>query len=94
MIGTRKFFRAMANRPCREPPFLISRVDKNGSKKQRVFMEVVGKFISGVCGRPLDAEVAILNDIAFDTKEATQPYQARSVRRETTRAARGRRRSS
>jgi hypothetical protein len=31
----------------------------------------------------LDSEVAILNDIAFDTQEPTLPHQARSARRQT-----------
>jgi hypothetical protein len=83
-----RVLQAMANRSPRQLPFLVSRVDRNGSQKQRAFMQLVGKYMINVCGRPLDTEVAILSDIAFDSKEATQPYQARSARRQTTRAAR------
>jgi hypothetical protein len=81
-------FRAMTKRTRRARPFLISRLNRNGSQKQRAFMQLVSKWMIDVCGRPLDAEVAILNDIAFDTKDATHPHQARSARRETKRAAR------
>jgi hypothetical protein len=63
---------------------LASRIDRRGSRKQKAFLKLMGKFLLILCRRPLDAEVAILNDIAFDTAEATTPSQARSARRPTT----------
>jgi len=78
----------LAQKPIPQPPFLISRVDKRGSRKQRAFMQLVGKYLVDLCGRALDSEVAVLNDIAFDTREPTSPFQARSARRPTTRPAR------
>ena len=84
-----RLFRKLAAKPPRGLPFLISRVDKNGSQRQRAFMQSVGQFLIQLCGRPLDGEVAILNDIAFDTQEATSIHQARSARRQTTRTGRG-----
>jgi hypothetical protein len=76
--------RKLSGRTPRTPPFLISRLDKNGSRSQRVFMQVVGERLIDVCNRPMDVEVAALNDIAFDTVEPTSPHQARSARRPTT----------
>jgi hypothetical protein len=67
---------------------LLSRIDKSGSRKHRFFMKAVGEWIEKVCGRPLDGVTAVLNDIAFDTPEATTVFQARSARRPTTREAR------
>jgi hypothetical protein len=83
-----RMFRKLAAKPPRGLPFLVSRVDKNGSQRQRAFMQAVGHYLLGLCGRPLDGEVAILNDIAFDTQEATSLHQARSARRQTTRKSR------
>jgi hypothetical protein len=68
--------------------FLVSRIDKSGSRKQRFFMQAVGESLRKLCGRPMDSETAILNDIAFDTEEATTVFQARSARRSSTRAGR------
>jgi hypothetical protein len=81
--GWRKASQKVA--PKRE---LLSRVDKSGSRKHRFFMKAVGEWIDQVCGRPLDGVTAVLNDIAFDTPEATTVFQARSARRPTTREAR------
>jgi hypothetical protein len=83
-----KAWRKLAQKPLRRAPFLISRIDKSGSRKQRAFMQLVGEYIIDLCGRPLDSEIAMLNDIAFDTTEATNAYQARSARRSTTRKGR------
>jgi hypothetical protein len=69
-------------------PFHISRVDRAGSRNQRAFMQYVGEYIIHLCGRALDSEVAMLNDIAFDTQESTSAFQARSARRATTRKGR------
>jgi hypothetical protein len=81
-------WRTFAQRPLPQRPFLISRIDKDGSRMQRVFMQLIGKYINELCGRALDSEVAALNDIAFDTAEPTSPFQARSARRPTTRGKR------
>ena len=51
-------------------------------------MQMMGRFVANLCGRALDSEVCILNDIAFDTAEATTVFQARSARRPTTRQGR------
>jgi hypothetical protein len=83
-----ELWRKLAQRPPPRRPFLFSRVDRNGSRQQRVFMQLVGEYLIDLCGRALDSEVAVLNDIAFDTSEATSVYQARSARRQTTRKAR------
>jgi hypothetical protein len=77
-------FRKLAQKSARRLPFQISRVDKNGSQKQRAFMQLVGEYIVDLCGKALDTEVAILNDNAFDTREPTSPFQARSARKATT----------
>jgi hypothetical protein len=66
----------------------MRRVDRDGSRKQRVFMQIIGGFVTNLCGRALDSEVCVLNDIAFDTAEATTVFQARSARRPTTRQGR------
>jgi hypothetical protein len=66
----------------------LSRVDKSGSRKHRFFMKAVGEWIEEVCGGAMDGVTAVLNDIAFDTPEATTVFQARSARRSTTREAR------
>jgi hypothetical protein len=65
-------------------PVFVSRVDRRGSRKQRMFMQLIGKFLAILCRRPLDSEVCVLNDIAFDTAKATTVFQARSARRPTT----------
>jgi hypothetical protein len=78
-------WRKLSQKPLPHRPFTISRVDRNGSRKQRVFMETIGSFLINLCGRALDSEVAVLNDIAFNTAEATTVFQARSARRPTTR---------
>jgi hypothetical protein len=46
-------------------------------------MQAISVYIFKLCGKHLDSEVAILNDIAFDTQEPTLPHQARSARRQT-----------
>lgn len=81
-------WRRLALKPIGTKPFLVSRVNKSGSRRQRAFMELVGKRLRDLCGRFLDSEVATLNDIAFDTAEPTSPFQARSARRPTTRGTR------
>jgi hypothetical protein len=81
-------WRKLAHKPRPSPPFLISRIDKSGSRNQRAFMQLVGRYIIDLCGRPLDSEVAMLNDVAFATAEPTSVFQARSCRRPTTRKAR------
>jgi hypothetical protein len=68
-----RLMRAFAASPLRKPPFMISRVDINGSRKQRAFMEVMSKYMYDLCGRHLDSEVAILTDIAFGDDPAQQP---------------------
>jgi hypothetical protein len=83
-----ELWRKFARRPPRKRPFLISRVDRSRSQQQRAFMQLVSKYMIDVCGRPLDDEVAVLNDIASGTSEATSVFQARSARRQTTRTGR------
>ena len=83
--------RKLSERVPGAPPFHVSRLDRNGSRLQRVFMQVVGQRLIDLCRRPMDVEVAALNDIAFDTSEATSPYQARSARRPTTNQGRRKR---
>jgi hypothetical protein len=82
--------RKLALKPLRRWSFLTSRVDRGGSRKQRVFMQIVGKHVMDLCGRALDSEVCVLNDIAFDTIEPTSVFKARSARRPSTRQARSR----
>jgi hypothetical protein len=51
---------------------------------------LIGEYLIELCGKALDSEVGVLNDIAFDTKEPTSAFQARSARRSTTRIGRSR----
>jgi len=88
-----QWWRKLAEKPPPKIPFHISRVDRAGSRQQRAFMQSVGEYIIHLCGRALDSEVGVLNDIAFDTKESTTVFQARSARRSTTRKDRSRRKS-
>jgi hypothetical protein len=81
-------WRKLAAKPPPRPPFHISRVDRAGSRQQRAFMQLIGQYLIRLCGKALDSEVGVLNDIAFDTKEATSAFQARSARRSTTRIGR------
>jgi hypothetical protein len=83
-----QLWRKLAERPPPPRPLPVSRVDRNGSRKQRLFMQLIGEVIANLCGRPLDSEVSVLNDIAFDTAEATTVFRARSARRPTTRQGR------
>ncbi len=84
-------WRRLAQKPLPARPFLTSRVDRDGSRKQRAFMQLTGDYLKDLCGRSLDSEVAALNDIAFDTPDATSTFKARSARRPTTRQGRSRR---
>jgi hypothetical protein len=77
-------WRRAAERAAPKRRWSLSRVDRSGSRKHRFFMQSIGEQISKLCRRPLDGEIAILNDIAFDTSEATTVFQARSARRPTT----------
>jgi len=86
-------WRKLAEKAAPPTRFSVSRSDRAGSRKQRVFMQLVSYFLINLCGRPLDSEVAALNDIAFDTPEATSVQQVRSARRPTTRQGRSHRRS-
>jgi hypothetical protein len=81
-------WRTLSQKPVPSRPFTVSRVDRNGSRKQRLFMEIIGSLLINLCGRALDSELAVLNDIAFNTEEATTAFQARSARRPTTQPAR------
>jgi hypothetical protein len=81
-------WRKLANKPLPSRPFLFSRINKSGSRNQRAFMQLIGDYVIQLCGRALDTEVAMLNDIAFDTREPTSPFQARAARRPTTRKGR------
>jgi hypothetical protein len=83
-----QWWRMLSQKPPPEPLFKISRKDRGGSRKQRAFMQLVGEYIIQICGKALDSEVAILNDIAFDTQEATSAFQARSARKSTTQRGR------
>jgi hypothetical protein len=79
-----RVWRRLGNRPLPKSLSTITRIDRRGSRKQKTFMKLMSDFLQIFCRKPLDLEVAILNDIAFDTTEATTPYQARSARRSTT----------
>lgn len=81
-------WRALSQKPSPTRKFVGSRMNVGGSRKQKAFMQAIGTFLMDLCGRALDSEVAILNDIAFDTPEATSVFQARSARRPTTREGR------
>jgi hypothetical protein len=81
-------WRKLAAKPPPRPPFHISRVDRAGSRQQRAFMQLVGTHLIELCGKALDSEVGVLNDIAFDTQKPTSAFQARSARRSTTRIGR------
>jgi hypothetical protein len=83
-----QLWRRLSDKPPRRRLFHVSRVDRSGSRQERAFMQLMGKYIIDLCGRPLDSEVAILNDIAFDTQEPTSAFRARSARRPTTRKGR------
>jgi hypothetical protein len=84
-------WRRLAQKPPPARPFLTSRVDRHGSRRHRAFMQLAGDYLKDLCGRSLDSEVAALNDIAFDTPDATSTFKARAARRPTTRQGRSRR---
>jgi hypothetical protein len=81
-------WRKLSQKPLPTSRLAVSRVDRNGSRKQRIFMGMIGSLLKILCGRALDTELAVLNDIAFNTEEATTVFQARSARRSTTRQGR------
>jgi hypothetical protein len=84
-------WRKLAEKPQPRDLFHISRIDRAGSRQQRAFMQLIGEYVIDLCGRALDSEVAELNDIAFDTRAPTSPFQARSARKPTTRKGRSNR---
>jgi integrase len=81
-------WRKLSERPAPKRHYL-SRIDRSGSRKYHFFMKAVGEYLKFLCGRAMDVQTAVLNDIAFDTLEATTVFQARSARRPTTRELRG-----
>jgi hypothetical protein len=73
-------------------PYGLSREFHSARFIPATFMKFMSKGIIDICGKPLDKTVAMLAEIVLKTR-ATEG-QARSARRPTTRAGRGRQRPS
>jgi hypothetical protein len=65
-------------------PFPLSRKDQRGSRRRRLFMQIMADYFLREFGTPLDDCVATLAEIALDDPELQHDH-ARNARRPTTR---------
>ena len=69
----------------------LSRKDQGGSRRRRLFMQIMGDYFTREYGAPLDDHAATLAEIALADHELQRDH-ARNARRPTTRRARIRKR--
>jgi hypothetical protein len=65
--------------------FRLSRKLKTAQKS--IFMAALGEAMNEIFGQPLYEAVAKLTDLALETEEATEPYHARTARRDAMQRA-------
>jgi len=63
--------------------FELSRKDQGGSRRRKLFMQIMGEFFNKHCGSPLDDHTATLAEIALADHELQRDH-ARNARRPTT----------
>jgi hypothetical protein len=76
---------------CGHPKFELSRKDQNGSRRRRLFMQIMGEYFSREYGAPFDDHAATLAKIALADHELHRDH-ARNARRPTTTQARSKKR--
>jgi hypothetical protein len=70
--------------------FEMSRKDQSGTRVRKLFMQILGDFLTTRLGRPFDEPVAVLTEIAFPGKPLDRD-EVIAARKPTTKARRSRR---